>query len=219
MPSLSNGPQFPKSLYLVQPLFSSYELNAVAASAQAFVPVPDGLDLDSWIVPPPREAAQSSSPPVREKKKKVKKGKGKDVLLSGSEGRLPQNGERIPPVSVESDGESLEEKALREKVMFSRFDSNCDILNLTPSSEKQNGWRNYEMILITLKIPSQKQMTWIPSLLYSLRACHLFLTVSSGQGNTHDFVILTALQILRKINCRCSERRRTCFLSPLKPLL
>ena len=51
-------PQFPKSLYLIQPLFTSYDLNPVAPTAQASVPVPQGLDLDTWIVSPPRDALE-----------------------------------------------------------------------------------------------------------------------------------------------------------------
>ncbi len=50
-PSLISEPHFPKGMYLIKPLFGAYELNAVALSAQASVPVPDGLDLDAWIVP------------------------------------------------------------------------------------------------------------------------------------------------------------------------
>ncbi|KAJ7597757.1 adaptin N terminal region-domain-containing protein [Mycena floridula] len=70
-------PRFPKSLYLIQPLFNAYSLNPVAANAQASVPVPDELDLDAWIVPPPPE-------PVVEKKKVKKPKKGKDKEVNGS---------------------------------------------------------------------------------------------------------------------------------------
>ncbi|KAG6334130.1 hypothetical protein ID866_4953 [Astraeus odoratus] len=49
--SMYTGPSFPKSLYLIHPLCSAYELNPVAAAAQASVPIPEGLDLDAWIVP------------------------------------------------------------------------------------------------------------------------------------------------------------------------
>lgn len=44
-------PDYPKSLFLLQPLFSAHELNAVGSSAQAAVPIPEGLDLDRDIVP------------------------------------------------------------------------------------------------------------------------------------------------------------------------
>lgn len=44
-------PGYPKSLFLLQPLFTAYELNAVSSSAQSAVPIPEGLDLDRDIVP------------------------------------------------------------------------------------------------------------------------------------------------------------------------
>ncbi|KAI0334057.1 Ap3d1 protein [Cubamyces sp. BRFM 1775] len=76
----SPEPRFPKSLYLIKPLFSAYEMNAVALTAQASVPVPDGLDLDVWIVPWQEEA---TPPPASEGEvgegRKAKKGKKKDV--------------------------------------------------------------------------------------------------------------------------------------------
>ncbi|KAI8990678.1 Ap3d1 protein [Trametes punicea] len=73
----SAEPHFPKSLYLIKPLFSAYELNAVALSAQASVPVPDGLDLDAWIVPWQEEPALGPEPGEHEavEGKKAKKGK------------------------------------------------------------------------------------------------------------------------------------------------
>lgn len=79
-------PDFPKSLFLIHPLFSTYELNTVAPSAQASVPVPEGLNLDAWIVPPPKDAmvhvveSDEDGTTVETKKvKKVKKGKGKET--------------------------------------------------------------------------------------------------------------------------------------------
>lgn len=44
-------PAYPKSLFLLQPLFSAHELNAVSENAQAAVRIPDGLDLDRDLVP------------------------------------------------------------------------------------------------------------------------------------------------------------------------
>ena len=45
----TSEPHFPKSLYLIQPLFATYPLNPVAPEAQASVAVPKGLDLNAWI--------------------------------------------------------------------------------------------------------------------------------------------------------------------------
>ncbi|KAH9486426.1 AP-3 complex subunit delta-1 [Psilocybe cubensis] len=125
-PSLNDGfdqhdePSFPKSLYLIQPLFSVYELNPVATHAQASVPLPEGLDLDAWIVPPPREVTPQLEKPeadgAEKKKKKVKKGKGKEEASSSNKKKIAKakiNSEVLTP--VESDTESPEERALREK--------------------------------------------------------------------------------------------------------
>ncbi|KAL5494662.1 APL5 [Sanghuangporus weigelae] len=70
-------PVYPKSLYLLYPLFSQYELSPIAPEAQTSVPVPEGLDLDAWIVP---QAQPKIEEPVEVemKKKKDRKGKGKE---------------------------------------------------------------------------------------------------------------------------------------------
>lgn len=43
---------YPKSLYLISPLFSAYEMNPVSVKAQELVPVPEGLDLNAVLVAP-----------------------------------------------------------------------------------------------------------------------------------------------------------------------
>ncbi|KAF9566934.1 Ap3d1 protein [Agrocybe pediades] len=115
-------PRFPKSLYLIQPLFSSYELNPVAVQAQESVAIPEGLNLDEWIVPPPREAVVQQLPDeddyaTEKKKKKTKKGKGKDTLTSSSKKKKTATNEEqdvLVPVEREEE-ESPEDRALREK--------------------------------------------------------------------------------------------------------
>ncbi|KAI6133633.1 adaptin N terminal region-domain-containing protein [Pisolithus thermaeus] len=80
-PEFDSGPAFPKSLYLIHPLFSAYELNPVASAAQASVPVPEGLDLDIWIVPSMQVSVHNEnegSEVVGEKKVKKKSKKGKE---------------------------------------------------------------------------------------------------------------------------------------------
>ncbi|CAA7268078.1 unnamed protein product [Cyclocybe aegerita] len=118
----SDEPRFPKSLYLIQPLFSAYELNPVAAKAQASVPVPEGLDLDAWIVSPPREAlpaqAEDRDETSAKKKKRTKKGKEKEASSAtrGKKKELIGNGngtlETLTP--LESDHEAPEEKEKRK---------------------------------------------------------------------------------------------------------
>lgn len=71
-------PDYPKSLYLIQPLFSAYELNPVAPEAQASVAIPEDLDLNSWIVPQAKPIAHEPVVHEKKKKKKDKKGKGKE---------------------------------------------------------------------------------------------------------------------------------------------
>ncbi|TBU29793.1 Adaptor protein complex AP-3 delta subunit [Dichomitus squalens] len=78
--SPASEPYFPKSLYLIRPLFGAYELNAVALSAQASLPIPEGLDLEAWIVPfkeDPTPLAGDATDEALEGKK-GKKGKRKE---------------------------------------------------------------------------------------------------------------------------------------------
>ncbi|KAI6037461.1 armadillo-type protein, partial [Pisolithus microcarpus] len=67
---------------LIHPLFSAYELNPVASAAQASVPVPEGLSLDTWIVPsiqvPVHDEHESEVLVEKKVKKKSKKGKEKE---------------------------------------------------------------------------------------------------------------------------------------------
>jgi AP-3 complex subunit delta-1 len=48
-------PSYPKSLFLIQPLHTGYEMNPVGYRAQESVKVPEGLDLDSVLVPTTNE--------------------------------------------------------------------------------------------------------------------------------------------------------------------
>ncbi|KAG6842376.1 hypothetical protein C0991_007506 [Blastosporella zonata] len=116
---LSPEPRFPKSLYLIEPLSSTYELNPVATSAQASVPIPEGLDLDAWIVPPPQEIIADQPP---DRKKKLKKGKGKEVGESKVKGLKQKKKEEVESVEygdalapAEPEIETPEEKAERAR--------------------------------------------------------------------------------------------------------
>ncbi|KAH8835125.1 Adaptor protein complex AP-3 delta subunit [Flagelloscypha sp. PMI_526] len=102
---VSSDPDFPKSLYLIKPLVS-YELNPVAQSAQQSVPIPFGLDLDSWIVPPPIEP-----PKERSKVKKSKKGKGVHGQEKAKKSKRKNDGE-----VDEVEGENYEELNTAEEI-------------------------------------------------------------------------------------------------------
>ncbi|KAF9486404.1 Adaptor protein complex AP-3 delta subunit [Pholiota conissans] len=123
--TLLEEPTFPKSLYLIQPLFSIYELNPVATNAQANVVVPEGLDIDAWIVPPPPQVSSNiNDDEDHEKKvKKVKKGKGKSLESSvNGKKRTKNNGEKVVPLPIESENDTAGEKLLREKRKAERLE-------------------------------------------------------------------------------------------------
>ncbi|KAM5535884.1 hypothetical protein V8D89_010502 [Ganoderma adspersum] len=134
-PSPSSEPHFPKSLYLIKPLFGAYELNAVALSAQASVPIPDGLDLDAWIVPfqeepslAPGDAADEALEGKKGKKGKRKEGANKSKRKGKS--RALDDIEDVGDRSVDGNGygeaaqpiETEEERAERERRKAERLE-------------------------------------------------------------------------------------------------
>ncbi|EIW87162.1 Adaptor protein complex AP-3 delta subunit [Coniophora puteana RWD-64-598 SS2] len=125
MAGVAVEPTFPKSLYLISPLFSSHELHPVAPAAQASVPVPEGLNLDAWIVPEMEEkpvVRLEADEEVVDRKKKGKKGKerekdGPGKVKKGSKKRKEERndygyGDTLAPAP----DETPEEKAERERV-------------------------------------------------------------------------------------------------------
>ena len=82
-------PTYPKSLLLINPLFSAYELNSVNFAAQDSITVPEGLDLDVWIVAPPQEflmpaaavadSHEAEHPPTKKKVKSKAKARSSKV--------------------------------------------------------------------------------------------------------------------------------------------
>ena len=111
--------RFPKSLYLIQPLVTPYELNPVATTAQANVVPPEGLNLDAWFVEPPSEVTSHVQADADVgKTKRTKKGKAKDLVfnanLSGKMASKNEDGVLIN--TTESDVETPEDIAQRDKV-------------------------------------------------------------------------------------------------------
>jgi AP-3 complex subunit delta-1 len=117
----SQNPTYPKSLLLINPLFSTYELNSVNTAAQDSIPVPESLDLDTWIVPPPREYTMPEAVPAdytpegeRTSVKKKHKGKGNH---KGKE-KLSQaaiHSSQTEPIHSPGLSETEEDKAELEK--------------------------------------------------------------------------------------------------------
>ena len=118
---ISHNPTYPKSLLLINPLFSTYELNSVNTAAQDCILVPESLDLDAWIVPPPREytmpeAVAADYPPEGERPsvKKKLKGKGKHK----GKDKMPQaaiHSSQTEPIPSPGLSETEEDKAELEK--------------------------------------------------------------------------------------------------------
>jgi AP-3 complex subunit delta-1 len=117
----SQNPAYPKSLLLINPLFSAYELNSVNTAAQDSIPVPESLDLDAWIVPPPREYTMPEAVPAdytpegeRPSVKKKLKGKGKH---KGKEkmSQAATYGSQTEPIPSPGLSETEEDKAELEK--------------------------------------------------------------------------------------------------------
>ena len=121
----TESPAYPRSLLLINPLFSAYELNSVNIAAQDCIPIPESLDLDAWIVPPPREFTvpdavtedDTQGGERRSAKKKIKSSKGK------GKGKEKEKGPKTTIHDPQTDlipslgpSETEEDRAEREKV-------------------------------------------------------------------------------------------------------
>jgi AP-3 complex subunit delta-1 len=121
-------PDYPKSLLLINPLFSAYELNSVNSAAQDSITVPEGLDLDVWIVPPPQELlmpAAAVTDDLQEgqhhpSKKKVK-GKGKGKGRSSKVETITSHDPQTDPIDA-PDPSEMEEKVENEKRRLERME-------------------------------------------------------------------------------------------------
>lgn len=119
--------------------------------------MPDGLDLDAWIVQPPVEALPQShvddDDDAEKKKKKSKKGKGKEVSGSSTnrkKKKAKDTAELVVLTPAESDQETQEEKAERERVCIFIWKSReVLIVSFLFNSARQNDWHNYGMTHIT----------------------------------------------------------------------
>ncbi|KAI0059437.1 Adaptor protein complex AP-3 delta subunit, partial [Artomyces pyxidatus] len=127
--STNSQPAYPKSLLLISPLFSTYDLNPVNPAAQANVPIPDGLDLESWIVQPPKDAApEPSSATLGDDERPLKKVKGKGKAKAKSKGTVQKNGTgpQVVLTPSETPAETAEERIQREKQRLARLERQRD---------------------------------------------------------------------------------------------
>ena len=116
-PQQSVEPNFPKSLYLIRPLNIGYDLNPVAREAQASVPVPEGLDLDSWIITPPKEDLLEGRDATTNGMAKKKKSKGKERAgtSAGKVKSVRKKEKSVAEVNIQPE-ETPEEMAEQERV-------------------------------------------------------------------------------------------------------
>ncbi|CCL98144.1 uncharacterized protein FIBRA_00138 [Fibroporia radiculosa] len=148
--SPSAEPNFPKSLFLIRPLFAAYELNAVALTAQASIAIPDGLNLDAWIVSPPIdtvEAGELDDVEPAEERRKMKSRKGKEKDNSGKRKSKKKavgdtEDEVIVGTSTPYTFETEKERTERERRKAERLERLRDdpyyLIDDRPSSTKPN---------------------------------------------------------------------------------
>jgi AP-3 complex subunit delta-1 len=126
-------PDYPKSLLLINPLFSAYELNSVNSAAQDSITVPEGLDLDVWIVPPPQELLfpvaaatddlqKGEHHPSKKKVKGKSKGKGRSSKVETISSHDPQTDPIDAPEPSETEERIESEKRRLERMELRRHD-------------------------------------------------------------------------------------------------
>jgi AP-3 complex subunit delta-1 len=117
---------------LINPLFSPYELNSVNSAAQDSISVPEGLDLDVWIVPPPQEFLMPAAavvdnypegehPPTKKKVKSKAKAKTRSSKVAIIEPHDPQTDPINPP-----DPSETEERIENERRRLARMELRRD---------------------------------------------------------------------------------------------
>ena len=139
-PASAADPAYPKSLFLIQPLHSRplhpAALSAAVGSSSSSdvrrsninVPIPEGLDLESWIAPPPRPAARhgdegenvapsSGTGPGERKKGKQKASAGDTTIRK----KKKQAKEATSGGAITLSRETEEERAARARVSRSSF--------------------------------------------------------------------------------------------------
>lgn len=97
----------------------------MAQVAQASVPIPEGLDLEVWIVPSQQERVmEEEADDTARKMKRSKKGKGKEIngtRMKSGKRKQKEDDPRDTYAVPELDIETVEERAERETVPFLSF--------------------------------------------------------------------------------------------------
>ncbi|TFY81023.1 hypothetical protein EWM64_g2988 [Hericium alpestre] len=171
-------------------------IEPVAAAAQASVPIPDGLDLDSWIGPPPKEPVAISETvddedrPARTKAKG--KGKAKDSNgISGKKRKKVRNGDTLAPSPV-PEKETAEERAERERQRALRLERQRDdpyyIMDKSQRSPEPQDVDSIPIVHIDLDLPpmpeAPAQNTRLSSLLRdppSMACSEVFVIEKEGE--------------------------------------
>lgn len=152
-------PVYPKSLFLVQPLHARI-LRPIPSDAAAGtstskretkvirVPIPEGLNLDAWIVPPPKSAIrlqdedENAAPSTYMTSGKKKRGKEK---TDGSKVKAKSKSKKAKEGANDGDnlggGDSAEEQAAMTRVSDSYFSPILQSFAKTWLTREKLSWR------------------------------------------------------------------------------
>lgn len=89
----TNEPDYPKSLFLLRPLFTGYEMNSIGYKAQESVQLPEDLDLDATLVDwTPEDTLDFDFPTDAEDEQEVAMGHGGGANLEELRRVLKESG-------------------------------------------------------------------------------------------------------------------------------
>jgi hypothetical protein len=152
-------PKYPKSLFLLLPLFDSYELNPVGYKAQERVSLPDGLDLDTPLVDPTLLKAELDGVDLDSEDQEepdIDASENMAALqaaIKASDGSAkPKKAGKGPRVKADGTPESKEERAAvsgRPTVLAQNFD--IVLIMINPRSVARRERRDRRGIRITLQ--------------------------------------------------------------------
>jgi hypothetical protein len=179
-------PKYPKSLFLLLPLFDSYELNPVGYKAQERVSLPDGLDLDTPLVDPTLLKAELDGVDLDSEDQEepdIDASENMAALqaaIKASDGSAkPKKAGKGPRVKADGTPESKEERAAvsgRPTVLAQNFD--IVLIMINPRSVARRERRDRRGIRITLQ-PTMISTTLTASPSSSSRSTTMMSTTST----------------------------------------